>query len=274
MPLMDGNLKVLVEREDSPDEASIADMVLRQMLLALECIASHNIVHRDIKPENILWKYDRENNNYHFCLGDFGLSHDPRLARTVAGTEPFMAPEVFNRQEQTTKVDIWSLFATYIWIHNTEGFRDTCSQYGALQIHQWLFRLSEFPEYASVRRMASYNPKKRPSASEQLAILDGSGGGGGGGGVGYDPGGSGYDPGGAASLDSQFQGMSLGGQGYDQDSGSTVPEMPYYEPYTSRLYPWNDDGQAGSSKQGYTPAPMGGGTVRAQTVWTPSLICS
>ncbi|KAK0642929.1 kinase-like domain-containing protein [Cercophora newfieldiana] len=251
MPLMEGNLKTLVERTENPDEGAIADTVLRQMLLALQCIASHNIVHRDIKPENILWKFD-ESGNYHFCLGDFGLSHDPKLARTVAGTEPFMAPEVFHRQPQSTKVDIWSLFATFIWIHNTEEFRNRCPQYGAQQIHKWLVRLSEMPEYASIRRMASYNPKKRPSAEQQLAILDGD----------FEEVASehGYDPI-TGDLEEQFQGMGLGEDQHDPgSSGSTMPDMPYYEPYTSGLYgpPWNeDDGQAGPSKR-YTPAPMDG----------------
>lgn len=251
MPLMDGNLKALIEKTENPDEGAIADTVLRQMLLALQCIESHNIVHRDIKPENILWRYD-ENGDYHFCLGDFGLSHDPKLARTVAGTEPFMAPEVFHRQSQSTKVDIWSLFATYIWIHNTEQFRNRCSQYGAQQIHKWLVRLSEMPEYASIRRMASYSPRKRPSAAQQLAILDGD--------VEEVASDHGYDHMGG-NLEDHFGGMSLEDDQYDpESSGSTVPEIPYYEPYTSGIYQgWgDDDGQAGPSKR-YVPAPMGGG---------------
>src|SRR4051794_37361789 len=104
MPLKEGNLKRLVESLESTDRSAIpaiAETVLYQMLLALQCIAAHNIVHRDIKPENILWECDA-NGDYQFCLGDFGLSNDPRLAHTVAGTEPFMAPEVFLRQSQST----------------------------------------------------------------------------------------------------------------------------------------------------------------------------
>ncbi|KAK0614419.1 kinase-like domain-containing protein [Immersiella caudata] len=247
MPLMDGNIKTLmIEGVERPDE--IAETVLRQMLLALQCIASHSIVHRDIKPENILWQFDAYG-NYHFCLCDFGLSNDPKLARTVAGTEPFMAPEVYNRHPQTTKVDIWSLFATYIWIQNTEQFRDWCSQYSVGQIHKWLVRLSELPQYANIKKMASYDPKKRPSAAHQLAILDGD--------VEETPSDAGYDgPGG--DLDARFQGMNLGDGQYDPgSSGSTAPETPYYEPYPAPYQPYDgDDGQPGSSKQ-YTPAPMG-----------------
>lgn len=250
MPLMRGNLKSLIEEQESTDETAVGDRVLRQMLLALDCIASHNIVHRDIKPENILWQPD-DDGGYHFCLGDFGLSHDPRLARTVAGTEPFMAPEVFHRKSQTTKVDIWSLFATYIWIHNTEGFRDRCSQYGAQQIHSWLNHLATFSQYVSVRRMAAYDARKRPTASQQLAILDG-----GAEDLFADPG---YDAA-ASDLANDFQGMNVRDDSYDpESSGSTMPDIPYYEPYTAGLYPpYDNDGQAGPSNKRYTPAPMGG----------------
>jgi len=195
----------------------------------------------------VLWQYDQFG-NYHFCLGDFGLSNDPKLARTVAGTEPFMAPEVYNRQPQSTKVDIWSLFATYIWIQNTEQFRDWCAQYSVGQIHKWLVRLSELPQYARIKMMASYNPKKRPSAAQQLAILDGD--------VEETSSDAGLD-GSGDDLDDQFQGMNLGGDGYDP--GSSGSSAPYYEPYPAPYQPDDgDDDQPGPSKQ-YTPAPPGPG---------------
>ena len=258
MPLMEGNLKTLVEEVADADVSSIADVVLGQMLLALDCIASHDIVHRDIKPENILWQLNG-NGSYHFCLGDFGLSNDPKLARTVAGTEPFMAPEVFHRQPQTTKVDIWSLFATVVWVQNTDGFRDDCSQASAPYIHSWLVRLSRLPDYAHIRKMARLVPKHRPSASRQLAILA----------EGEDQ--DEYDE---AGYDEQFEGDLVGelgvqfGRGMDLNdgggygggsSGNTItPELPYYEPYASRLMEdYHYGTQAGSSGgRGYQPAPM------------------
>lgn len=260
MPLMAGNLKTLVEKTEDIDPWTIGDLVLRQMLLALQCIASHKIVHRDIKPENILWDYD-PNGDYHFCLGDFGLSNDPKLARTVAGTEPFMAPEVYHRREQSTKVDIWSLFATVVWVRNTQEFRGICGQMGAQQIHGWLVEIAREPGYESIRTMASLNPRKRPSAKDQLGILDSGG---------YDPS---YDNVGSGDelsndLGKQFQGMNLQDDQaeYGQDAGpamGTSPELPYYEPYTTGLmdpyyHPWKPE--AGPSKK-YMPgldAPRAG----------------
>ncbi|KAK3386441.1 kinase-like domain-containing protein [Podospora didyma] len=252
MPLKSGNLKNLVEKaeREGEDLDALAGTVLHQMLLALQCIALHNIVHRDIKPENILWEYD-ENNKYHFYLGDFGLSHNPELAKTVAGTEVFMAPEVFYRKKQTTNVDMWSLFATYVWVRDSQ-FRNNCSQYGAPYIHRWLVHISERPEYASTRMMASMDARKRPTAGMQLAILDGT----------VDYGGD-MAVGGSdevsEKLGGEFSGMNLEdvNPGMTYGSGSsdmpTSPEVPYYEPYAD-FYPLESPG--GPSK-GYEPPPAG-----------------
>jgi serine/threonine protein kinase len=171
MPLMDGNLQFLVENVDIPHNDALSDLVLRQMLLALECIASHDIIHRNIKPENILWEHD-EAGGYRFRLSDFGLSGISKLNRTVAETEPFMAPEMFHRRKQTTKVDIWSLFALFVWTRDAE-FRRTCHQLRASDVHAWLAHVSQLEQYRDIGGMADMNPTKRPSARRQLAILDG-----------------------------------------------------------------------------------------------------
>ncbi|KAJ4289270.1 hypothetical protein N0V88_007020 [Collariella sp. IMI 366227] len=248
MPLMEGNLKTLIEKITVPDELALSDVVLRQMLLALQCIASHNIIHRDVKPENILWVYD-ESGDYRFCLGDFGLSNDPSLARTAAGTEPFMAPEVFHRQPQTKKVDIWSLFATIVWTRTVE-FRRSCSQLRAPDLHAWLVSFAQTEPYANIRRMASMDPSKRPTATKQLAILDGQQ---------LDDyasyGSSPDEVGGVLSARFNramtFQnspapappGLTFGSGG--SSDVVTSPEVPYYEPYTSGIFQTYFPQQAG-----------------------------
>ncbi|KAK4245751.1 kinase-like domain-containing protein [Corynascus novoguineensis] len=261
MPLMSGNLKTLVDTIQDTD--AISDIVLRQMLLALKCIASHRIIHRDVKPENILWEPD-SSGGYRFCLGDFGLSNDPELARTAAGTEPFMAPEVYHRQKQTTKVDIWSLFATIVWTRTVE-FRQLCSQMRAPDLHQWLVDFSKTEPYANIRGMASMDPKKRPSAKQQLAILDGE----------YDDASSREIYGGPSGgelgndLSAQFSaGMNLQDNtpGLTYDSG-TSPEVPYYEPYVSAAYETYFGTQAGPSRQYVPPLPDPAGEPRDYEAW-------
>lgn len=171
MPLMLGDLSRLIKGEDVPDKDALSDIVLRQMLLALECIASRDIIHRNIKPENILWEYD-DAGGYRFRLGGFSLSATSDRATSAVGTEPFMAPEVFHRHQQTTKVDIWSLFAVIVWTRSVE-FRRTCDRLSGIQCQAWLEEFSKFAQYAKIRTMATMNPRARPSATQQLAILDG-----------------------------------------------------------------------------------------------------
>ena len=267
MPLMDGNLKTLVERVGVPDELALSDTVLRQMLLALQCIAEHNIIHRDVKPENILWEYDAAG-RYRFCLGDFGLSNDPALARTAAGTEPFMAPEVFHRQQQTTKVDIWSLFATVVWTRTPE-FRRSCSQLRAPELHEWLVQFSKMDLYADIRRMASMEPRKRPSAARQLGILDGQlEGGVGGYGRSTSVDELGDDLGARFSSAMHLQDGDTPGLTYGSGSSEaiTAPELPYYEPYASGLLETYFGDQAGPSKRYVPPSPDPAGAPRDHAV--------
>ncbi|KAL8945000.1 MAG: hypothetical protein Q9211_000390 [Gyalolechia sp. 1 TL-2023] len=74
------------------------------------------IAHRDIKPANVLvqhWSPDR----VHVKLADFGLSKQSHHLRTLCGTLPYAAPEIYCMQLVPSKdaskydplVDIWSL---------------------------------------------------------------------------------------------------------------------------------------------------------------------
>jgi len=260
MPLKLGNLKTLVEGQPDVDFSHI---VLRQMLSALRCLAEHKVIHRDVKPENILYEYN-SNNNYHFRLGDFGLSHDQTQARTIAGTEPFMAPEVLNRRRQTEKVDIWSLFATIVWVRDIDNFRRNCSQRSVSQIHDWLVHLSGRNSLSDVRPMASLKASQRPTAKELLKILS------------KQPMPS-YDP--TEDLAESFEegltmqdedeeddvaGPSRRPDGYDDEDDDaedqdTFPQ-PYYEPYSPELNDWGQHDNPGGydlPAQGFQPRGAG-----------------
>jgi len=246
MPLKPGNLKMLaLDTSTTVDVEELAHAVLHQMLLALACIAKHKIVHRDLKPENVLWEYNDEG-EYHFRLGDFGQSNNPDIAMTVTGTEPFMAPEVYNRGKQTDKVDIWSLFATIVWVKNTGNFRLRCAEPRAHIIHGWLVEYSMLPEFRRIRRMASMRAKDRPSAERLLRIL-------------------------ATDevedmADSLANALTLDPTGEDEDDAgigpSQGPGFAYYEPYRPNVpenYVWESEGdeEAGEASNTYRPPPMG-----------------
>jgi len=172
MPLTDGSLRTLVAATTKTAELKeISQTVLHQMLQALDCIADCGIIHRDIKPDNILYEQRRGEGGrpyHHFFLSDFGLSQEMVKAITITGTEPFMAPEVVHRQKQTPKLDIWSLFVTVVWVSNADHFRSGCWKKSAKEIHPWLRQISMMPQFAKIRKMASYDPNDRPSAGELL----------------------------------------------------------------------------------------------------------
>ncbi len=56
MPLKEGSLKVVATRPGGPgiDINELVRSVLEQMLKALRCIATHDIIHRDIKPDKFV----------------------------------------------------------------------------------------------------------------------------------------------------------------------------------------------------------------------------
>ncbi|HEV7405712.1 MAG TPA: bifunctional serine/threonine-protein kinase/formylglycine-generating enzyme family protein [Chthoniobacteraceae bacterium] len=82
-----------------------------QLCSALQEAHQHGIIHRDLKPENILLAHDE-------CvkLADFGLARVPRpggvrLTQTGRrlGSEPYMAPELYNGSAATVQSDLYAL---------------------------------------------------------------------------------------------------------------------------------------------------------------------
>src|SRR3569833_3367620 len=105
MPLKEGSLKTLGKRTDV-DMTGVPMTVRYQMLLALECTASHSIVHRDLKPDNVLYetRYTKNDTPYfHFWLADFGLSHDTTKTHTKAKTKPNKAPKKTKKSKLSPK---------------------------------------------------------------------------------------------------------------------------------------------------------------------------
>ncbi|KID89061.1 CAMK family protein kinase [Metarhizium guizhouense ARSEF 977] len=84
-------------------------LVLTQCLSALTLMHENQLAHRDISPNNILVK-SRE--PFVVVLADFGLSKDAAELRSLCGTAPFAAPEIFEDssvRRYSAVVDIWSL---------------------------------------------------------------------------------------------------------------------------------------------------------------------
>ena len=92
------------------DEAA-AKVILGHLIQGLEYLDSLNICHRDLKPENVFIAEATVNGESEviFKIGDFGFAAQKQSFTEVLGTYPFMAPEIFNRESYTSKVDVWSL---------------------------------------------------------------------------------------------------------------------------------------------------------------------
>jgi len=106
-----------------------AQVVLRQLLSAINFLHQQGIIHRDVKPQNLLLK-NRNNSKDSKCfdirLSDFGFSvkwspGDP-LLRDARGTPSFMAPEMLTAEMDddapgySREVDLWAVGATLYYL--------------------------------------------------------------------------------------------------------------------------------------------------------------
>ncbi|KAK8074552.1 kinase-like protein [Apiospora hydei] len=169
MGLKDGTLTSLIRSGAHPRVERLSQTVLHHMLQALDYLTCiKGIIHRDVKPDNIL--YVVKDGQYHFQLGDMGLSNQARLAVTKAGTQIFMAPELTQEKPpQTDKLDVWSLFVTMLWTLDSDGFRAKAQIFtGELAAQSEVLRLADDPNLAKLADMGRADPEKRASAAQML----------------------------------------------------------------------------------------------------------
>lgn len=90
-----------------------ASYIFTKILIGVQYLHSRGILHRDLKPSNIL--VDDLNGYQVFKIGDFGISKDIFQKKTTEvtfegrTTPDYIAPEVYNQQKETQKVDMWAL---------------------------------------------------------------------------------------------------------------------------------------------------------------------
>ncbi len=87
--------------------------IFTKILIGLQYLHSRGILHRDLKPSNILVDY--LNGYQFFKISDFGISKDifqknsTEVTYEGRTTPDYLAPEVYNQQKETQKVDMWAL---------------------------------------------------------------------------------------------------------------------------------------------------------------------
>jgi serine/threonine protein kinase len=119
------------------------------------------IIHRDIKPSNILFRQGK------FLLSDFGIAKTVDNSHFCVGTNSYMAPEIWQGGDQTTKVDIYGLGVTII---EALGLLGPLKKKDALW-EPWLHRLQTLAANLPFRTMLASHPDKRPTAEKIISAF-------------------------------------------------------------------------------------------------------
>ncbi|XP_072828243.1 serine/threonine-protein kinase 32C isoform X3 [Vicugna pacos] len=109
--LLGGDLRYHLQQNVQFSEDTVR-LYICEMALALDYLRSQHIIHRDVKPDNIL--LDEQG---HAHLTDFNIAtiiKDGERATALAGTKPYMAPEIFQSfvnggTGYSFEVDWWSV---------------------------------------------------------------------------------------------------------------------------------------------------------------------
>jgi len=105
------DLKQLIKdhksKKEKIDEKTVYSIIF-DICLGIKEIHQKNLIHRDLKPDNIfIDKYKM------IKIGDFGISklldNNDKYAKSIVGTNNYMAPEVIKGDKYNNKVDIWAL---------------------------------------------------------------------------------------------------------------------------------------------------------------------
>ncbi|CAH0020052.1 unnamed protein product [Clonostachys rhizophaga] len=177
MGLRDGSLASFLKKYPGTSRIDLAQRVLRQMLEALACVASHNMIHHDVKPDNILYSMGSCLESTEFFLCDFGQAYKGGVDKECGGTRLFRPPEIFQRRPNTPKVDIWALFVTMLEILDEKDWRrrsrkcdaSANSQFHPIELVEE-FADDEETEAYTFRKMARIDPDKRYSAEGQTNL--------------------------------------------------------------------------------------------------------
>ncbi|ORY07117.1 Pkinase-domain-containing protein [Basidiobolus meristosporus CBS 931.73] len=150
-----------------------------QLIQGLGYLHERGFGHRDLKLENIC-----VNANDHIKIIDFGCAivfktfgHQPKLVEDICGSDPYIAPEIFNGEAyDVRKADIWSAAIIYITMvlqkFPWEIARSNNKSYKLYLEHLATGRFfTKIPSVAStiLKRMLDPNPNMRATMDEIMA---------------------------------------------------------------------------------------------------------
>jgi serine/threonine-protein kinase len=160
----------LLGRLPAPVVAHIAVDVAR----GLQAIHQAGVVHRDIKPANVFLAGDGT-----ALIGDFGIALDaakPAVVGRIAGTPPFMAPELWRQEAITPATDIYALGVTLHLLAMGQVYFDGPTWQAIAVQHQerhYTPPASDDPRertlFSAIEWMLRKDPLERPRSCDELA---------------------------------------------------------------------------------------------------------
>lgn len=149
--------------------------IIHQLLIVLNTSHSMGIIHRDVKPANILIV----NDNLDIALIDWGMSIFIPAANNMVDfnvqTIWYRAPEILQRQQQSPKMDIWSVGCILAeLVNNKPLFPETVERYQLRKIMKNTSNISNLIDSKDpnlldlLGRMLCTLPKNRWTAWECL----------------------------------------------------------------------------------------------------------
>lgn len=129
-----GDLHSYLETRHTPLSESDAQQIVRQVLKGLIIMHEEKFAHRDVKPQNVLIQHhpdSKASRPWRVKLADFGFSKSVLASNSnvAVGTYGYMAPELFHRPADGTKLDerkadVWAVGAMAFYLMSKdEGFQ-------------------------------------------------------------------------------------------------------------------------------------------------------
>ena len=177
----DGDLFQYIEQQNFNLSEKTAKNFIKQMSLAIDYLHQNNICHKDIKLENFIYVKSQslENdyyNNVQLKLIDFEFSENYVKTKMTGrkGTMSYIAPEIYNMEKYTNKIDIWSLgICSYMLLMNKNPFNHyrKCRSKVNFDID---FNSSDFDNMSELsidflQKLLEKNPVKRYNSKEVLS---------------------------------------------------------------------------------------------------------
>ncbi|KAM7074074.1 serine/threonine-protein kinase 32C isoform 2-T2 [Molossus nigricans] len=175
--LLGGDLRHHLQQNVQFSEDTVR-LYVCELALALDYLRSQHIIHRDVKPDNIL--LDEQG---HAHLTDFNIAtiiKDGERATALAGTKPYMAPEIFQSfvsggTGYSFEVDWWSVGVMAYellrgWrpydIHSSDAVESLVQLFSTVSV-QYVPSWSK-EMVALLRKLLTVNPKHRVSSLQDM----------------------------------------------------------------------------------------------------------